>query len=105
VTLWELETKVFDTMVSLNLRSGYALARAVLPAMLKQRHGSIVNVAAKAAFDHGAAARLLVSAKKYASEDEFERWPCGSVLMHLSDQPRRPGRVLSSGLRCHHQVS
>ncbi len=37
VTLWELETKVFDTMLSLNLRSGYALARAVLPAMLKQR--------------------------------------------------------------------
>src|SRR3981189_1114426 len=49
VTLWELETKVFDAMLSLNLRSGYALARAVLPAMLKQRHGAIVNVAAQGA--------------------------------------------------------
>src|SRR5258707_12834381 len=56
VTLWELETKVFDTMLLLNLRSGYALARAVLPPMLKHRHGSIVNVAAKARFHHGAGA-------------------------------------------------
>ena len=29
VKLWEMETKVFDAMLSLNLRSGYALARAV----------------------------------------------------------------------------
>src|ERR1700730_9375383 len=66
VTLWELETKVFDTMLSLNLRSGYALARAVLPAMLKQRHGSIVNVAAKAALDHGAGAAAYAASKAAA---------------------------------------
>ena len=66
VTLWELETKVFDTMLSLNLRSGYALARAALPAMLKQRHGSIVNVAAKAAFDHGAGAAAYAASKAAA---------------------------------------
>src|SRR6266581_3704830 len=28
--LWELETKVFDQMLALNLRSGYALSRAVV---------------------------------------------------------------------------
>jgi NAD(P)-dependent dehydrogenase (short-subunit alcohol dehydrogenase family) len=66
VKLWELETKVFDTMLSLNLRSGYALARAVVPAMLKQRHGSIVNVAAKAAFDHGAGASAYAASKAAA---------------------------------------
>ena len=66
VTLWELETKVFDAMLSLNLRSGYALARAVLPAMLNQRHGSIVNVAAKAAFDHGAGAAAYAASKAAA---------------------------------------
>jgi NAD(P)-dependent dehydrogenase (short-subunit alcohol dehydrogenase family) len=66
VTLWELETKVFDAMLSLNLRSGYALARAVLPAMLKQGHGSIVNVAAKAAFDHGAGAAAYAASKAAA---------------------------------------
>jgi NADP-dependent 3-hydroxy acid dehydrogenase YdfG len=37
-------------MLSLNLRSDFALARAVLPAMLKQRHGS--NVSGKSGFDH-----------------------------------------------------
>ncbi len=66
IKLWELETKVFDAMLSLNLRSGYALARAVLPAMLKQRHGSIVNVAAKAAFDHGAGAAAYAASKAAA---------------------------------------
>jgi NAD(P)-dependent dehydrogenase (short-subunit alcohol dehydrogenase family) len=66
VTLWELETKVFDAMLSLNLRSGYALARAVLPAILKQGHGSIVNVAAKAAFDHGAGAAAYAASKAAA---------------------------------------
>ena len=49
VKFWELETKVFDQMLALNLRSGYALSRAAVPAMLKQRRGAIVNVASKAA--------------------------------------------------------
>jgi NAD(P)-dependent dehydrogenase (short-subunit alcohol dehydrogenase family) len=66
MTLWELETKVFDAMLSLNLRSGYALARAVVPAMLKQKHGAIVNVAAKAAFDHGAGASAYAASKAAA---------------------------------------
>jgi NAD(P)-dependent dehydrogenase (short-subunit alcohol dehydrogenase family) len=66
VKLWELETKVFETMLSLNLRSGYVLSRAVVPAMLKQKHGSIVNVAAKAAFDHGAGAAAYAASKAAA---------------------------------------
>jgi NAD(P)-dependent dehydrogenase (short-subunit alcohol dehydrogenase family) len=66
VTLWELETKVFDTMLSLNLRSAYMLARAVVPAMLKQKHGAIVNVAAKAALDHGAGASAYAASKAAA---------------------------------------
>src|SRR6266566_3908076 len=37
--LWELETKVFDQMLALNLRSGYALSRAVVRAMLQQGRG------------------------------------------------------------------
>jgi NAD(P)-dependent dehydrogenase (short-subunit alcohol dehydrogenase family) len=53
-------------MLSLNLRSGYALARAVLPGMLKQRHGSVVNVAAKAALDHGAGAAAYAASKAAA---------------------------------------
>lgn len=66
VKLWDLETKVFDSMLDLNLRSGYVLARAVLPIMLKAGHGSILNVAAKAAFDHGAGAGAYAASKAAA---------------------------------------
>ncbi len=64
--LWELETKVFDQMLALNLRSGYALSRAVVRAMLKQGHGSIVNVASKAALDHAAGAAAYAASKAAA---------------------------------------
>lgn len=66
ITLWELKTQVLETMLSLNLRAGFTLAKAVLPAMLKQGHGSIVNVAAKAAFDHGAGAAAYAASKAAA---------------------------------------
>ncbi len=66
IKLWELETKVLDTMLALNLRSGFVLARAVLPALLKQGYGSLVNVAAKAAVDHGAGAAAYAASKAAA---------------------------------------
>jgi NAD(P)-dependent dehydrogenase (short-subunit alcohol dehydrogenase family) len=66
IKLWDLDTKTLDAMLSLNLRSGFTLARAVLPAMLKQGHGSIVNVAAKAAVDHGAGAAAYAASKAAA---------------------------------------
>jgi NAD(P)-dependent dehydrogenase (short-subunit alcohol dehydrogenase family) len=66
VNLWDLETKVFDQMLALNLRSGYALLRAAIPAMLKQKHGAIVNVASKAAFDHGAGSAAYAASKAAA---------------------------------------
>jgi NAD(P)-dependent dehydrogenase (short-subunit alcohol dehydrogenase family) len=64
--LWEMDAKVFDRMLQLNLRSGFALSRAVVPAMLKQGHGAIVNVAAKAAVDHAAGASAYASSKAAA---------------------------------------
>ncbi len=66
VNLWKLETKVFDRMLALNLRSGYVLSRAAIPAMLKQKYGAIVNVAAKAALDHGAGAAAYAASKAAA---------------------------------------
>jgi len=64
--LWELDTKVFDLMLALNLRSGYALARAVAPVMLKQKAGVIVNVASKAAIDHSAGVAAYAASKAAA---------------------------------------
>jgi NAD(P)-dependent dehydrogenase (short-subunit alcohol dehydrogenase family) len=66
IKLWDLETRILESMLSLNLRSGFTLARAVFPAMLKQGYGSIVNVAAKAAFDHGAGAAGYAASKAAA---------------------------------------
>jgi NAD(P)-dependent dehydrogenase (short-subunit alcohol dehydrogenase family) len=63
IRMWDLETSVFNRMLELNLRSGFVLARAVLPIMLKAGHGSIVNVAAKAAIDHGAGAGAYAASK------------------------------------------
>jgi NAD(P)-dependent dehydrogenase (short-subunit alcohol dehydrogenase family) len=66
IKLWDLETKILDAMLNLNLRSGFTLARAVLPSMLKQGHGAILNVAAKAAVDHGAGAAAYAASKAAA---------------------------------------
>ena len=66
VKLWELDTKIFDTMLALNLRAGYALSRAAIAPMLKQKAGAIVNVAAKAAFDHAAGASAYAASKAAA---------------------------------------
>jgi len=64
--LWEIKANVFEAMLALNLRSGYVLSSAVVPAMLRQKKGSIVNIASKAAFDHAAGAAAYVASKAAA---------------------------------------
>jgi NAD(P)-dependent dehydrogenase (short-subunit alcohol dehydrogenase family) len=66
IRLWELDAEVFEQMLALNLRSGFVLCRAVVPVMLKQGYGSIVNVASKAAFDHAAGAAAYAASKAAA---------------------------------------
>src|SRR6516225_2553356 len=66
VKLWEMKTEVFEQMMALNLRPGYTLARAGTRVMLRQRRGAIVNVAAKAAFDHAAGAAAYAASKAAA---------------------------------------
>ncbi|HXF17827.1 MAG TPA: SDR family oxidoreductase [Burkholderiales bacterium] len=64
--VWETQSDVLDHMLTLNLRSGFSLARAVIPAMLKRQHGAIVNVAAKAAIEHPAGAGAYAASKAAA---------------------------------------
>jgi NAD(P)-dependent dehydrogenase (short-subunit alcohol dehydrogenase family) len=66
VKLWDTETRVFEKMMALNVRAGYAVARAAVRTMLKQGRGAIVNVAAKAAFDHAAGAAAYAASKAAA---------------------------------------
>lgn len=64
--LWETDSKTFDQMLALNLRSGYVLAHAVVPIMLKQGSGAIVNVASQAAVNHAAGAAAYAASKAAA---------------------------------------
>ncbi len=64
--LWEAGPRVLDQMLSLNLYSGYVLARSVVPAMLKQGRGAIVNVASRAAIDHAASSAAYAASKAAA---------------------------------------
>lgn len=66
IKFWEMETKVFERMVELNLRAGFVMARAAARVMVKQGSGAIVNVAAKAAVDHGAGAAAYAASKAAA---------------------------------------
>jgi NAD(P)-dependent dehydrogenase (short-subunit alcohol dehydrogenase family) len=66
LTLWATDPGTFDRMIGLNLRSGYALARAVAPILIAQKRGAIVNVSAKAALDHAAGASAYAASKAAA---------------------------------------
>jgi NAD(P)-dependent dehydrogenase (short-subunit alcohol dehydrogenase family) len=64
--LWETDSKVFEQMLSLNLRSGYVLSRVIVPVMLTQKRGAIVNVASRTALDHAAGAAAYAASKAAA---------------------------------------
>lgn len=64
--LWETDARTYDKMLQLNLKAGYVLARAVVPQMIKQNRGWIVNIASKAAFDHAAGGALYAASKAAA---------------------------------------
>jgi NAD(P)-dependent dehydrogenase (short-subunit alcohol dehydrogenase family) len=64
--LWDIERSVLERMLAMNLYSGFALARAAVPTLLKQRRGSLVNVAAQAAFTHPAGGAAYAASKAAA---------------------------------------
>ena len=64
--LWETDPAVFDRMIALNLRAGFAILHAAVPAMVKQKSGSIVNVASRAAVDHAGGAVAYAASKAAA---------------------------------------
>lgn len=65
-TLWETDAKTYEQMLALNLRAGFMLARAVVPQMLRQGGGAIVNVASKAGYGHTAGAAAYAASKAAA---------------------------------------
>src|SRR5260370_2746255 len=65
-TLWEADARIYEQMMALNLRSGYVLARAVVPVMVRQKRGWIVNVASKAGYGHSSGAAVYAASKAAA---------------------------------------
>lgn len=66
IKLWDTDAKTFDRMLTLNLRAGYTVLRSTAPTMIKQKRGAIINVAAKAAFDHAGGAAAYAASKAAA---------------------------------------
>ena len=64
--LWEIESAVLERMLDVNLRSAFVTSRSVLPILLRQGRGCIVNVAAKAAVDQPGGAGAYVASKAAA---------------------------------------
>jgi NAD(P)-dependent dehydrogenase (short-subunit alcohol dehydrogenase family) len=62
-SLWEADPATYDRMLQLNLRAGFVLARAVVPRMIQQNRGWIVNIASKAALDHAAGGAVYAASK------------------------------------------
>lgn len=61
--VWEEEPATYERMMALNLQSGFTLARAVLPVMIRQNRGWIVNVASRAGYGHSPGAALYAASK------------------------------------------
>jgi NAD(P)-dependent dehydrogenase (short-subunit alcohol dehydrogenase family) len=86
--LWEQDARVLGRMLDSNLRSGYALSRAAVPAMLAQGHGAIVNVAGRAALDHAA------GIGEYAASKAAALAMMDSLAADLKGTPLRVNSVL-----------
>lgn len=61
--LWETDLATYELMLSLNLRAAFVMTRAVLPGMIRQNRGAIVNVASKAGYGHAAGAAMYAASK------------------------------------------
>jgi len=64
--LWQADPAALERMLSLNLRSGHALARAAAPVLLRNGRGAVVNIAARAALEHGAGSAAYNASKAAA---------------------------------------
>jgi NAD(P)-dependent dehydrogenase (short-subunit alcohol dehydrogenase family) len=93
--LWEVDPRVYDQMLDLNLKAGFALARSVVPVMIRQNRGWIVNIASKAALDHAAGSGLYAASKagalalfdSLAAEVKPHNINVNSVLPSIIDTP------------------
>jgi NAD(P)-dependent dehydrogenase (short-subunit alcohol dehydrogenase family) len=93
--IWEEDPASYEQMMSLNLKAGFVLARAVIPAMIRQNRGWIVNVASKAGYGKSPGAALYSASKAGALAlfdslaEEVKSYPINvnSVVPSIFDTP------------------
>ena len=93
--IWEEDLSSYEQMMSLNLKAGFVLARAVIPAMIRQNRGWIVNVASRAGYGKSPGAALYSASKAGALAlfdslaDEVKSYPISvnSVVPSIFDTP------------------
>jgi NAD(P)-dependent dehydrogenase (short-subunit alcohol dehydrogenase family) len=88
--LWEIDSAVLERMLDVNLRSAFVSCRSVVPILLKQGRGSIVNVAARAAVDPPAGGGAYAASKAAAVALMH------SLAMDLKDTGIRVNSILPS---------
>lgn len=93
--IWEEELSGYEQMMALNLKAGFVLARAVIPLMIRQGRGWVVNVASRAGYGHSPGAALYAASKAGALAlfdslaDEVKSYPISvnSVVPSIFDTP------------------
>jgi NAD(P)-dependent dehydrogenase (short-subunit alcohol dehydrogenase family) len=88
-------------MLTLNLRAGYLLLRAAVPAMIERGRGAIVNVASRAAFDHAAGTAAYAASKaaavamidSLAADVKGTGLTVNSILPSIIDTPANRGAM------------
>lgn len=93
--IWEEDPSAYEQMMALNLKAGFVLARAVIPAMIRQNRGWIVNVASRAAYGTSPGAALYAASKAGALAlfdsiaEEVKAYPISvnSVVPSIFDTP------------------
>jgi NAD(P)-dependent dehydrogenase (short-subunit alcohol dehydrogenase family) len=64
--IWEEDLSSYQRMMALNLQSGFALAHAIVPILIRQNRGWVVNIASRAGYGHSAGAALYAASKAAA---------------------------------------
>jgi NAD(P)-dependent dehydrogenase (short-subunit alcohol dehydrogenase family) len=93
--IYEEDVAAYEQMMSLNLKVGFVLARAVIPTMIRQNRGWVINVASRAAYGKSPGAALYAASKAGALAlfdsiaEEVKPYPISvnSVVPSIFDTP------------------
>ena len=96
-TILEIDADRWDRVVAVNLRGPYLVSRAVLPTMMEQRRGSIINLGSRMGSDHRQGGGVLYSASK-AAVQMFSLCLADEVREHnIAVNILSPGSLKSEG--------